>query len=47
MHHDEAVRIVVQAGKEGQKQLLEALFEEMKAEDLDEICRKNGYTLLE
>jgi hypothetical protein len=47
MTHDEAVTIIVHAGKDGQKKLLKALFEEMNVDDLDEILKENGYTTVD
>lgn len=43
MDHNEAVIVVVRAGKEGQKELLKALFQEMNSKDLEEILEDNGY----
>lgn len=47
MEREEALRIVVQAGKEGQKELLRALIEEMNTRDLEEILTDAGYDLSE
>lgn len=43
MTYDDAVVVVVQAGKEGQKELLKALCAEMDNDDMEEILGQNGY----
>ena len=45
MTHDDAVVVVVRAGREGQKELLNVLFEEMNSKDMEEILEKNGFVL--
>lgn len=43
MDYEEAVDIVVRAGKEGQVHLLTALLQEMNSKKLEEVLQNHGY----